>query len=101
MLAAANTLPGDTSIAQWLQKILCRAKICRCRRAMTATVVLAVGGAVSLILWLGGYRRKALLAALSLYQYCGSGQGARRSTRPDGNIDIRAGYSALDSHRVM
>jgi len=101
VLAAANdTLPGDTRIAQWLQKSpLPGQDLSDAVRAMTATeVVLAMGGAISLILWLGGYRREAILFAsglvvLSIVQF-----GVKElidRPRPDGSIvDIRAGYSS-------
>ena len=68
-LAAANdTLPGDTRITQWLQKSPFPGQnLSDAVRATTATeVVLAVGGAVSLILWLHGYRRQAMLLAVGL-----------------------------------
>jgi undecaprenyl-diphosphatase len=100
-LAAANdTLPGDTRITQWLQKSpLPGQDLSDAVRAITATeVVLAMGGAVSLILWLRGYRRQAMLlgiglVALSILQF-GVKELVDRP-RPDGNIvDIRAGYSS-------
>jgi len=101
VLAAANdTLPGDTRIAQWLQKNpLPGQDLSDAVRAMTATeVVLAVGGAVSLILWLGGYRRQAMLLAVGLVALSILQFGVKEVVdrpRPDGSIvDIRAGYSS-------
>jgi membrane-associated phospholipid phosphatase len=69
LLAAANdTLPGDRTITEWLQdQRLPGQDLSDFVRTITTTeVVLATGAAISVVLWLKGYRRQALLLALGL-----------------------------------
>jgi membrane-associated phospholipid phosphatase len=101
LLAAANdTLPGDRAITEWLQEQRLPGQgISDFVRAVTATeVVLATGAAVSLILWLGGYRRQSILlgaglAGMAMAQF-GVKELVERPRPDDDLVDVRAGGSS-------
>jgi undecaprenyl-diphosphatase len=101
LLAAANDiLPGDRAMTEWLQEQpLPGQDISDFMRALTATeVVLATGAAVSLILWLRGHRRQAILlgvgvAGMAMAQFAVKELLDR--PRPDDDlVDVRAGGSS-------
>ena len=101
LLAAPNdTLPGDRDVTSWLQDQKFPGQdLSDFVRAVTTTeVVLATGAAVSLILWLKGYRRQAILlgaglAGLAIVQF-GVKEVVGRP-RPDVEfVDVRAGRSS-------
>jgi len=101
VLAATNhTLPGDLSIMNWLQKQpLPGQDLSDAVRTISgAEVVVATGAALSLVLWLRGYRRQAVLlviglALLTLLQPAIKELVDRPRPDPD-VVDIRAGFSS-------
>jgi membrane-associated phospholipid phosphatase len=101
LLAATNdTLPGDRAITERLQEQPFPGQdISGFVRALTATeVVLATGAAVSLILWLRGHRRQAILlgaglAGIAMAQF-GVKELVERPRPDDDLVDVRAGGSS-------
>jgi undecaprenyl-diphosphatase len=101
LLAAANdTLPGDRAITAWLQdQPFPGRELSDLIRVITGTeVVLATGASLSLILWLRGYRRQAVLFAaglvlLPLLQFSIKGLVDRPRPHED-LVDVRAGFSS-------
>jgi len=101
LLAAANdTLPGDRAVTEWLQEQRLPGQgISDVVRALTATeVVLATGATVSLVLWLRGHRRQAILLGAGLAGMAMAQFGAKELVerpRPDDDlVDVRAGGSS-------
>jgi len=100
-LAAANdTLPGDRDVTSWLQdQPLPGQDLSDFVRAVTTTeVVLATGAAVSLVLWLRGHRRPAIvlaagLALLVILQF-GVKEIVDRPRPSPEFVDVRAGRSS-------
>ncbi len=68
LAATDDTLPGDRGIASWLQDLSFPGEtLADAVRSITSTqVVLAAGGALTLFLWLRGYRLEALAFAVGL-----------------------------------
>jgi membrane-associated phospholipid phosphatase len=101
LLASANdTLPGDRAMTEWLQeRPLPGQDLSDFVRAVTTTeVVLATGAAMSLILWLKGYRRQAILLGVGLAGLAVVQFGVKEVVdrpRPDPELlDVRAGGSS-------
>jgi undecaprenyl-diphosphatase len=100
LAASHDTLPGDTDITEWLQdRPLPGQDLSDVVRAVSGTeVVLATGAAVSLVLWLRGHRRQAVLlvlglSVLSILQF--AVKEAVDRPRPSSElVAIRAGYSS-------
>ena len=68
LATAHDTLPGDVGIATWAQGLAFPGEtLSDAVRAVTSTeVVLGLGAAIALILWLRGHRRQAVLLAAGL-----------------------------------
>ena len=101
LLAATNdTLPSDRPVMDWIQdQPLPGQDLSDAVRAITGTeVVLATGAAVSLILWLRGHRRQAVLLAVGLAVLLVLQAIVKELVdrpRPDPDIvDARAGFSS-------
>ena len=100
LAAANNTQSGDRAMTQWLQEqTLPGQDLSDFVRALTATeVVLATGTAVSLILWLRGYRWQAILLGAGLAGMAMAQFGIKELVdrpRPDEDfVDIRATRSS-------
>jgi len=101
LLAATNdTLPSDRPVMDWIQdQPLPGQDLSDAVRAITGTeVVLATGAAVSLILWLRGHRRQAVLLAVGLAVLLVLQATVKELVdrpRPDPDIvDARAGFSS-------
>lgn len=101
LLAAANdTLPGDKRVMDWIQdRPLPGRNLSDAVRAITGTeVALSTGAAVSLILWLRGHRRQAVLLAVGLPVLLVLQATVKELVdrpRPDPDIvDVRGGYSS-------
>jgi undecaprenyl-diphosphatase len=100
-----SRLPGDLDITEWLQGSLFPGMgVSRLVRAVGSTeVVLGMGGAVAVVLWLLGRRRQALLLAVGLVVLPFLQHGLKELVdrpRPTEDptiaelIDLRAGFSS-------
>jgi membrane-associated phospholipid phosphatase len=101
VFAAKNdTLPGDRTLTEWLQEqSLPGQDVSDFVRAVTTTeTVMATGAALSVVLWLRGYRRQAILLGLGLGVLAIAQFGTKEIVdrpRPEADrVDIRAGGSS-------
>jgi len=95
-----SRLPGDLGISEWVQgSPFPGMGVSRLVRAVGSTeVVLGMGGAVAVVLWLMGWRRQALLLALGLLVLPLLQHGLKQLVdrpRPTPDlVELRAGFSS-------
>ncbi len=100
LAAAHDTLPGDVGITTWAQDLAFPGEtLSDAVRAVTSTeVVLGLGAATALALWLRGQRRQAVLLAAGLVLLPLLQAGVKEIVdrpRPDAAlVDIRASFSS-------
>jgi len=100
LAAAHDRLPGDLSIARWMQDLpLPGLPLSRFVRLVTTTqVVLGTGAAVAVLLWLSRRRREALLLAVGLIILPLLQHGLKEAVdrpRPSPElIELRAGFAS-------